>query len=147
MGEMGAFLAKKIQKKKTQKKNGGALCGIEPYCPASGCFNQQAIVWLLKSKMTQIGAPVMMPLSVPRTERRGWGRRGGEGGNKREKEREERNTSRETQQKVRVGEKKIQGVRERPRRQISPPPLPSPALPQLFSSGLHLDRAAAATAA
>lgn len=32
------------------RKNGGALCGIEPYCLPSGCFNQQAIVWLLKSK-------------------------------------------------------------------------------------------------
>lgn len=51
MGEMGLFWKKKKQKPGAwEKKNGGALCGIEPYCLASGCFNQQAIVWLLKSK-------------------------------------------------------------------------------------------------
>lgn len=82
----------------------------------------------------------MMPLS----ERRGWG-----GGSARaetkEKKNEKKGTHHEKRNK-RCGwgkkgweKKKIQGVRERPRRQISPPP----PLPQLFSSGLRLDRAAA----
>lgn len=124
MGEMGAFLAKK-KKKNAEKKNGGALCGIEPYCLASGCFNQQAIVWLLKSKMTQIAAPVMMPLS----ERRGWGvgGRGSVRAETKEKKNEKKGTHHEKRNK-RCGWEKKKGVRERPRRQISPLPSPPPAV-------------------
>lgn len=40
MGEMGLFW----KKRRARGKNGGALCSIEPYCLAPGCFNQQAIV-------------------------------------------------------------------------------------------------------
>ncbi len=37
------------------RKNGGALCSIEPYCLPSGCFNQQAIVlWLMTNLSTNL---------------------------------------------------------------------------------------------
>lgn len=74
----------------SSEKNGGALCGIEPYCLPSGCFNQQAIVWLLKSKWLKCGLR-NDALSAQHTEQRDRLReKERRGDNKRKEERREK---------------------------------------------------------